>query len=129
MRIYDLEAQIWVNGQPATEYIDPDFEQEPVEGEALGYIETAAGSTFEFRCHLHPTYVFATVIDYLSFWFFVDGCRVKGKIIRKKFHLQGKRSIAKRKGYRIGSTERKSTFAKVNICDIIPVQRLRVIRN
>ena len=97
MRLGDTEVEILISGQPAKEYTDDDFEQEPLEDEASKYIEAVEGSNFAFRCTLHPSYKFAPAIDYLCFTFSVDGEQVTGKVVTPEEISQG-RTASKMRG-------------------------------
>ena len=81
MRIGELEVEIAIDGQPAREYTDKDFEQEPLENHMSKYIEALSGSRFEFRCKAHPGYELAPAIDWLSFRCFIDGGLVRKETV------------------------------------------------
>ena len=99
MRIDDIEVEILIDGQPAKEYTDDDFEQEAVEDQMSKYILAVEGAHFKFRYTLYPSYTFAPAIDYLGFYFKVDGKKVSGKVMEKERISKRKTKSGSRDGY------------------------------
>ena len=73
MKHNDLEVVLLINGQPAKEYTDANFEQEATKNEVSKYIEAIEGASFELRYTVSQAYRFAPAIDWLYFDLSVDG--------------------------------------------------------
>ena len=99
MRIGELEVELLVGGEPAKEYTDDDFEQEPIQRAMSKYVEAVEDVNFAFRCTIHRSYKFTKNVDYLAFEYLVDGVKVTASAAAKRDHKKGQGLIRHRNGY------------------------------
>jgi hypothetical protein len=121
MKLNNLEAEILVDGKPATEYPDEDFDQDPVDDAASRYIEGVAGARFEIRCTVPPKYKFGAGVDYLACRYTVDGVSAKGRVLTKSDCQSKNSDSTTRSGFRSNvhgrEMEERFRFGKIHTYD------------
>jgi hypothetical protein len=99
MRNGDIEVNVLIDGEAATEYDDRNFK--PTEGrkETSSYIQGVPGANFAIRCTLHQSYKFALGVDYLSVHYTIDGQSVTSYAIPKDQFSGERPLVAERSGF------------------------------